>query len=251
MERSTLPLSSGLLILFLAACAGALRQGPVPPLPGRYEGLDAEYRLIWKEGSVVRKARLAAALRPPHRVRLEVFDPLGGSRAVLVATEEGVILLDPSERVFRRFASGSDAFEALSGMKIPTECLAALLLGDPGVTPGWSCRPIEGGSSRSRTCTGPDGAPSVTLRRGGEEWEVRSPGSPLLQVDLEASSGPLPAPPGRIRIQEKAGERSAELILRQLHFGAPPDDLFIIQPPPSFQEVLRGPSRAWILGEKP
>jgi len=239
--RGLLPLFPPICAILLSGCAAGPRPVAVPPVPDRLEGFTAEYQVTWKGSARARKARLAAAYRPPDRLRLEILDPLGSSRAVLVAARRGGILLDPPNREFRGYPEGRDALKALTGIALDADLLAALLLGDPSRAPKIECRSEEGGIAPERICLGPGGDPTLRIRREGREWEVRSPGAEVLRVEMESAPGRAAGPPRRILLRKGPAGISADLHLREFRFLSPPEGLFSLQPPESFREMPGDP----------
>lgn len=242
--RGLLPLIPLICAILVSGCAAGPRPVAVPPVPDRLEGFTAEYQVTWAGGSArARKARLAAAYRPPDRLRLEILDPLGASRAVLVAARRGGILLDPLHREFRSYPEGRDALKALTGIALDADLLAALLLGDPAWAPRMECRPEGDGIAPERICRGPGGEPSLWIRREGREWEVRCPGAGVFRAEMESGPGRDAGPPRRILLRERPAGITADLRLREFRFLSPPEDLFSLQPPESFREMPGDPSR--------
>lgn len=227
--------------VLLSGCAAGPRPVVLPPVPDRMEGFTAEYRVTWTGSTRARRARLAAAYRPPERLRLEILDPLGSSRAVLVTAREGGILLDPPHREFRGYPEGRDALRALTGIALDADLLPALLLGDPAWAPGMECRLQGDGTASERICRGPGGEPSLRIRREGREWEVRCPGADILRAELESGPGRGAGPPRRILLRAGSGGISADLELREFRFSPPPEDLFSLQPPESFRDRTGDP----------
>lgn len=241
--RGLLPLLPPICAILLSGCAAGPHRVAVPPVPDRLEGFTAEYQVTWTGSARARKARLAAAYRPPDRLRLEILDPLGSSRAVFVATRRGGILLDPPHREFRVYPEGRDALKALAGIALDADLLAALLVGDPAWAPKMECRSEDDGIAPERICRGPGGDPSLWIRREGKEWEVRCPGAAVLRAELESRPGRAAGPPRRILLREGPEGVSADLQLREFRFLSPPEDLFSLQPPESFREMPGDPSR--------
>jgi hypothetical protein len=240
-RRRLLEALAVLLSVDLCECAGT--RGPARELvsPGKQDGFAAEYRLFWAGPDGGRKARLVAAFSPPQRLRLEILDPLGTSRALLVATETGALLVDPSRREFRAYLEGSDALRDLSGMALEPGLLASALLGDPAAGKGMECVPSEEGEPGARICRGIGGEPTVRVGRGGDEWEIRRPGAEDLHVQMKLGAGTPPAPPRWLRLRSAPGGGAAELELKDFRFGPPPEELFSLHPPPSFRDASGSP----------
>jgi outer membrane biogenesis lipoprotein LolB len=240
VRKSDLRLRSSLLPLaaLMTACAGVPRPESLPSFPGRPEGFSAEYRISWiPEHGGARKARLAAAYSPPYRLRLEVLDPLGSSRAILITSEQGAVLLNPPRREFRTFAVRREALRTFSGMPLDSDLLAALLLGDPAASREMTCTPPAAGRAEDQECTGPDGDPAVRIRRGGEHWEIRCRGAGNFQLDLSQPPGKGYVPPRSIRLRSAGTGASVELEAREFRGGSGPEEIFSLQPPAFFREA--------------
>src|SRR5262249_3459711 len=96
-----LPFLLGALVLL--GRAGPPRSGtsPLPEVPESVPGFSALAAVKWKSPQRSGHARVALAYRSPDQVRLEMLDPMGNSRTVLVATERGALLLDPLRHSYR------------------------------------------------------------------------------------------------------------------------------------------------------
>ena len=236
-----LPLLSPICAVLLSGCAAGPRPAVLAPVPNHLEGFTAEYQVTWTGSAGASKARLAAAYRPPGRLRLEVLDPLGSSRAVLVAAQGG-LLLDPRHREYRAYPEGRDALRALTGIALDADLLAALLLGDPIWAAKMECRRGEEGRALERICRGPGGEPSLWIRKEGKDWEVRCQGAEILRAELESGPGGVAGPPRRILLHKGPAGMSADLRLREFRFLSPAEDLFRLQAPESFREMPGDPS---------
>ena len=241
--RALLLILPPILAILVSRCAAAHRPVTVSPVPERPTGFTAEYRLTWTDGRRARSARLAVAYRAPQRMRLEVLDPLGASRAVLSATEAGAILLDPVGREFRAYGEAPNAVRDLAGFSLDADLLAALLLGDPARAPQLACRAGGEGSGLEKVCEGSGGDPFVRLRGDGMTWEIAPPAGPLLRIEMEAAGGSAGGVPERIRVRGGSPEVTVELRLRELRFVEPPEDLFSLLPPASFRDSSEDPPR--------
>ena len=88
--------------------------------------------------------RMACALLPPDRVRLEFFGPTGGPRLVIVADGTSATALLPSERAYDRAEATPATLERMLGVPLDAARLSALLTGRP------MCRP-EAAEQQLRT----------------------------------------------------------------------------------------------------
>ncbi|MGH9797629.1 MAG: hypothetical protein ACRD5D_05675, partial [Candidatus Polarisedimenticolia bacterium] len=124
------PVAAGLLALLWPACATRAPRSLEPASPagpgyralfrGEAEGPDGKTRF-----------RLAAALLPPDRLRLEFLGPAGGARVVFAADTAGAVLILPAERVFDRETAGPEGLDRLLGLPLRTHHLVALLTARP------------------------------------------------------------------------------------------------------------------------
>ncbi len=225
----------------LCACAGVRHPPFASPASGARAGFTAAYRISWTERGRPRKARLEAAYLPPRRLRLEILDPLGGSRALLVVSGDRALVVDIPGKEYRRYPGGSDAVKALSGIDLDPELLAALLLGSPAAAGNLRCEPEGEGTTSVSTCQGPDGNPLIRVLRGGAAWEISSRGASPVRIGVETPPGHPEAPPSQIQVQEEKGA-SAVLELREFLPSPPREDLFSLEPPPSFRDASADPA---------
>jgi len=184
--------------------------------------------------------RLAAAYRRPGKLRLEILDPFGGSRAVLVASAEGGVLLDPLRKEFRTFPRGREALRALSGLNLEADLLASMLLGDPTLAPGMTC-PAAAERAAERQCEGPGGEPSLRITRQGRDWLVQGREAPDLRVRLSFGGRDDTGPPERLRVGSGSNPRLAELRLLEFQGDPPAPELYSLQAPPSFRDASADP----------
>jgi len=122
---------AGCAVLF-SACAGAhlpdtLSSSSQAGAPG--------YRAVFRgeaDGpSGKGRFRVAVAILPPDRIRLEFFGPVGGPRAVIVASARDAIALLPASRAYERTGSSAQAFDRFLGLPVDAAGLVALLTGRP------------------------------------------------------------------------------------------------------------------------
>lgn len=177
-----------LLPLLAAACAtarppeaigagGALaRRGYRALFRGESEGAGGKGRF-----------RLAVAILPPDRVRLEVFGPAGGPRLIVAATQDKALALVPSERAYERADSSASAIEKFTGVPLDVPDLVALLTGRPMCTQE---------AMRVEVMT----RPAATFGRTLSWYEVS-------------------CPPGDIRYQARCEERGGTLLAATVREG--------------------------------
>jgi hypothetical protein len=121
---------SALALVLLPACAGR------PPRATAPDGPAARgYRALFRgeaEGPRGRdRFRLAVALLPPDRLRLEFFGPVGAARAVLLADGASVLAALPGERAYDLQPASASGFERLLGLPLDAAGVVALLTGRP------------------------------------------------------------------------------------------------------------------------
>lgn len=242
---SFLPLS----FLLFPSCAGVgRRSASLPDPPPIVRGFTSLYRVGWSDGGPRRKASLAVAFASPDRIRLEILDPLGGSRAVLVCAGGRGLLMNPPDRTYRSFDSGREALAALTGLTLDPGFLAAFLLGDPLRAGGLTCLPAERPGKSTLRCEGPGGDPIVLLEEGGARGEVRFRSGRGVIVSRSDGGGPRPGLARVLQLREPEGPIRVELEMREADFGAPGDDLFLTRPPPGF--LPADPDAVPLLAEK-
>ena len=76
-----------------------------------------------------RRGRAVVVVVLPHRVRLELLDPMGRTQGLLVARRDRAALLLPSLRALYRSSTSGPLLGMLSGVEIPASFLAPLLAG--------------------------------------------------------------------------------------------------------------------------
>lgn len=74
---------------------------------------------------------MAVALRPPDRLRLEFFGPVGGARAVLLTDGTTTLVALPGERAYTLLPADADGFDRLLGLPVDAADLVALITGRP------------------------------------------------------------------------------------------------------------------------
>jgi hypothetical protein len=208
------------------ACAGRapVTEAVRPAAEGG--GYRALFRGDWRGPGGRERFRLAAALLPPDRLRLEVLGPVGGPRLVVAVDGRAALALLPAERAYDSGEATRETIDRLLGIPLLPAHLVALLMGRP------MCRP-EAAQQQMRTraaaafgrtvawyeVTCPPGDiryRALCKERGGalEAASVREglSGDSILEVEYgDHGEGPGPRWPRRIEIRLTA--RSAALTL--------------------------------------
>ncbi len=120
------------LALWHPACATLPRSGAVPS-GGAAQGYRALFhgRVDSPEGSD--RFRMAVSIRPPDRLRLEFFGPVGGPRFVLAAVGARLVALDLAERAYEETEATAAAVERLLGLPVTPDQAISILTGQsPG-----------------------------------------------------------------------------------------------------------------------
>jgi hypothetical protein len=125
------------IVMWLTACGGAQRPATdVATISPSERGYRALFRgrSVGPEGKT--RFRVAVALRPPDRVRLEFFGPVGGARLIVASDGSNTTILVPPDRTYSRHASSPDLMNRVIGVPLDGHRLIALLTGRPMCTPG-------------------------------------------------------------------------------------------------------------------
>lgn len=131
------PLAPGIVLvllmtLALGACAGT--QPPTLDVPGSTPSVRG-YRAFFSgesrgdEGRT--RFRMAAAIVPPNRIRLEFFGRVGGPRLIVATDGTMVTALIPPRRIYDRREVSPQTMEHLLGVPLGATRLIALLTGQP------------------------------------------------------------------------------------------------------------------------
>jgi len=127
-----LGLGAAALVLLADGCAGGRRPDTQTPFPSpSARGYRALFRGESEGPRAKRRFRLAVAILPPDRARLEFFGPVGGPWLVVVATAESTLALMPGERAYERAGPSAREIERLLGLPLEATGLVALLTGRP------------------------------------------------------------------------------------------------------------------------
>ncbi|OLD67077.1 MAG: hypothetical protein AUI52_01525 [Acidobacteria bacterium 13_1_40CM_2_68_10] len=122
-------------VLLVCACAGVHPAGTRNPYPSP---AARGYRALFRGESEGPKGkgrfRLAVAILPPDRARLEFFGPSGGPWLVVTATPDTTLALLPAQRVYEQAGPSAKAIERFLGVPLEARGLIALLTGRPMCT---------------------------------------------------------------------------------------------------------------------
>ena len=219
------------MILFAAGCAHRPALSPLPAVPADIPGYVALLNARSTGGGEgTSRARVGAAFLPPARLRLEVLDPGGGTRAVLIAAEGGALYLDPGRRSYRAYPTDAAALEALVGIGTPPALLARLILGPTAVREGLSCA-----GEGPQTCPLPDGAELRLSDSRIAAAEIRDPRFGTVDVSWDPPDPSSREIPRGTEIRLRTSGATLRLELRELRFSRPEDSLFSLTPPAGFQ----------------
>jgi hypothetical protein len=122
---------SAVALAALGALPACSRVSPVTEPGPAAPGYRALFRGVSEGPSGKSRFRMAAAVLPPDRLRLEFFGPVGAARLVVAVDDGRMIALEPAERVFERQDSNRAAMERLLGVPLGPEEMVDLLLGLP------------------------------------------------------------------------------------------------------------------------
>jgi hypothetical protein len=224
-----------LLALSVAGCGAArLPQSHLPDLPESVEGYAALCAAKWQGPEKTWRARVAVAFLPPERIRLEIYDPAGNSRSVLIATEEGALLLDPARRAFRSYPSAQQATRDLVGIAALPQSLARLLLGPAALQSAPQCSAIEAGEEQpQRRCALPGGG-ELRFGPGDSQRAILTfPGDVSLRLSwgLGAQERSLPR---WVEIDQDSPSVQLHLETKEMRFAPPEPEIFSLLAPPGF-----------------
>ena len=231
--------AGALLALGLSGCAGKhLPQPSLPPIPETVEGYSALCSARWQNTGKTWRARVAVAYLPPESIRLEVFDPAGNSRSLLIATETGALLLDPQRRTFRSYPSAAQATTELVGIAAMPQSVAQLLLGPAALLsePGCS-RGSDAAKESIHRCPLPGGG-ELSFRSGDETRATLTVpgGAPLALVWSDGPSGERVLP-AWVELRQDAPSVLLHLETVEMRFSVPDPTLFSLLAPPGFTQA--------------
>jgi hypothetical protein len=123
-------------MLLTVGCAG----GPRPiasssEAPGDARGYRALFRAESQSPSGKVRFKLAVALLPPARFRLEFFGPAGGPRLIIASDGTDLTALLPGDRTYDREDPGPAAMDRLVGLPLDGGQFVSLLTGRPMCQP--------------------------------------------------------------------------------------------------------------------
>ena len=225
-----------LLAFSMFGCAGKhLGQSRLPDLPETVPGYSALCAAKWQNPEKTWRARVAVAFLAPERIRLEVLDPAGNSRSVLIATEEGALLLDPPRRTFRLYSSASQATTDLVGIAAMPQSLAKLLLGPAALLSAPEC----GGSATKvlqseRHCPMAGGGellfPAGEVQRA--TWTL--PGDTALELWWNSVNAAERSVPAWVEIRQDSPSVLLHLETKEMRFSVPDPQIFSLSAPAGF-----------------
>jgi hypothetical protein len=157
------------------------------PRPAPLDGYRALFRGESERPSGKQRFRLAVALRPPDRLRLEVYGPGGSPRLVAASSGASLLALLPAEAAYDRLAANAEEFDRILGIPVDGAGLIALL----------TARPLcSSETARFEVAT----RSAATLGRTLAWYEVS-------------------CPPGEIRYQGQARERGGSVVHATIRDG--------------------------------
>ena len=121
----------GAALLLAAACAGRVPVTEVPRSSPEARGYRALFRGEWRGSREQGRFRMAAALLPPDRARLEFFGPVGGARVVVAVDGHDAVAMLPGERAYDTAAATPETLDRLLGLPLEPSQLVALISGRP------------------------------------------------------------------------------------------------------------------------
>jgi hypothetical protein len=128
------PLRAASLLALLSlpgACAGRspISDATAPESVAR--GYRALFRAEVGGPGGGRRFRMAAALLPPDRLRLEFFGPAGGPRLIVAVDDAQALVLSPADRAYDAAEPTRATLERWVGVPVDARGLIALLTGRP------------------------------------------------------------------------------------------------------------------------
>ena len=207
----------------------------LPEAPDPVKGFSALCSARWQGPEKAGHARIALAYLAPDQIRLEVLDPAGNSRAVLVATEEGALVLDPARRSYRVYPSGLAAASALIGIAAPPQLLGRLLLGPLSLAPTAAC--LSGADAKGDDpgpCTLPDGAVLILPKQERDKGQLSLADGARLELRWGGGSSGGRSLPRWLEIRQGIPEALLRLETREVGFSMPDASLFSLRTPAGF-----------------
>ena len=251
--------TGGALVFLLGLAATACAtQSPsleiVSPGAGgdRVPGYRALFRVETERPGSKERFKMAAAIAPPDRMRLEFYGPVGGARLVLAVDGGTAVVLQPNEQLYEWGRADAETLERLVGLPLDGRNLIALLMGMPmcGAETVEQEVQTRAAATFGRTLawfevTCPPGEIRYQARceeRGGilKEATVRDgiSGTMILRIEYEEHREGLgPRWPGRLRLQLPRQEATISLAAVQGPAPGEVDETLFRPPvPPGFEK---------------
>ncbi len=255
------------LLASLQACAttpsgGGARLGT----PEAARGYRALFRVGVEGPGGKSHFRMAVALMPPDRLRLEFFGPIGGPRLVVASDGASAIALLPADRAYESGRADPERLDRLLGLPLTPAELVALLTGRPMCSPEAAEQRMEtkAAATFGRTLAWyevhcPPGEIRYEARcqeRGGalEQASVREgiSGAMILEVEYDDHQEGLgPRWPRRIRLRFARQQANVELAAQEGPMASDvPESIFSPPVPDGFEQraLLDSPAAPGLLG---
>ena len=252
-------------LVLLGGCASARPTSRVQGPEGA-RGYRALFRGETDGPAGKERFRMAAALLPPDRLRLEFSGPVGGPRLVVAVDGATVMAILPSERAYDSEPAGAAVLDRILGLPLAPAQLVALLTGQPMCDADKSEQQVQTKAAATFgrtlawvevTCP-PDDIryEGRSAERGGilKEASVREgiSGAMILEVEYDDHEDGLgPRWPHRIRIRLPRRKATVELAaLEGPVAGDMPGSLFSPPVPDGFEKrsLLASLSAPGLLG---
>ncbi|HEX9428544.1 MAG TPA: hypothetical protein VGA64_12240 [Candidatus Polarisedimenticolia bacterium] len=99
--------------------------------PGALAGYRALFKVVTDGPRGRAHFRMAAALLPPERLRLEFFGPVGGPRLIVAVDGAEVLAIIPGERRYDAAPASAETLDRILGLPLNAPQVIALLSGRP------------------------------------------------------------------------------------------------------------------------
>src|SRR5882724_6196053 len=142
--RSPGPAGSRLAALVLAAlvfasgtpcCVTPSGSSDLQASPGALAGYRALFKVVTDGPRGRAHFRMAAALLPPERLRLEFFGPVGGARLIVAVDGADLLAIIPGERRYDAAPASAETLDRILGLPLNAAQVIALLSGRPMCSP--------------------------------------------------------------------------------------------------------------------
>ncbi len=130
-----LALSVLLSLLAGTACVTTSRVAELQPSPDVLPAYRALFRVETDGPRGKSHFKMAAALRPPDRLRLEFFGPVGGARLIVAVDGADALALVPGDKSYEAAPASSETLDRLLGLPLNPAQVVALLTGRPMCSP--------------------------------------------------------------------------------------------------------------------